>query len=197
MQKAYRIRMERDYPDRCHPCFCNKEFGRFEKNRFYVCDIEYGYGMIAVYRPKGNGYEKVTFDERIFQLYFSVCGDRATLKTASIITKIAIKFYINLWTKPKISEDGTEYYYVLKMSISQNGGRGLTIDTNGYKDKKFYTKEQAYKIGIKEAKKVLTTCIMPNTNVREKLLTYFGLKTISNPFRRYDAYFDYDTWEFL
>lgn len=192
MERAFRVRMERDYPDRCHPCFCNKEFGRFEINRFYVCDIEYGYGMIAVYRPKGNGYEKVTFDERIFKLYFSLCRDRATPKTASIITKIAVKFYINIWTKVNISEDGTEYYYVLKMSIPQNGGRGLTIDISGYKDKKLYTKEQAYKTGIKEAKKVLTTCIMSNTSVREKLSTYFGFK----PFISYDEYFDYDIWYF-
>ena len=188
MERAFRVRVERDYPDRCHPCFCNKEFGRFEMNRFYVCDIEYGYGMIAVYRPKRNGYEKVTFDERIFNLHFSVCRDRATPKTASIITKIAVKFHINLCTKVNISEDGNGYYYVLKMSISQNGG--FTIYTSGCKDKKFHTKEQAYRVGIKDAKKVLTTCIMPNQSVCEKLLTYFEMKTVSNPSKHYYTYFN-------
>ena len=67
MQKANETRMERQFPDRCKPCYCNKSFGQYIENHFYACDIEYGYGLIAVYRRKGKGYHKTTFDESIFK----------------------------------------------------------------------------------------------------------------------------------
>ena len=56
MQKANETRMERQFPDRCKPCYCHKSFGQYIENHFYACDIEYGYGLIAVYRRKGKGY---------------------------------------------------------------------------------------------------------------------------------------------
>ena len=36
MQKANETRMERKFPDRCKPCYCNKSFGQYIENHFML-----------------------------------------------------------------------------------------------------------------------------------------------------------------
>ena len=206
MQKANETRMERQFPDRCKPCYCNKSFGQYIENHFYACDIEYGYGLIAVYRRKGKDYHKTTFDESIFKQHFAVCFERLTPTTCAMVRRIRENFYADIWAKLNISEDETEYYYELKISVTYPNSRtydygysnwdgrnvGVTITTKNSKDMKFYTEEEALRFGIKESKKVVTMCILYPLNAIERIKTYFGLRQIHRPSNKYYTYFDYD-----
>ena len=211
MQKANETRMERKFPDRCKPCYCNKSFGQYIENHFYACDIEYGYGLIAVYRRKGKGYHKTTFDESTFKQHFSVCFESLTSNTCAMVRRIRDNFYTDIWAKLNISEDETEYYYELKISVTYPNSRmydygysnwygrnvGVTVTTKNSKDMKFHTEEEALRFGIKESKKVVTMCILYPLKAIEKIKTYFGLRQIHRPNNKYYTYFDYDwskTW---
>lgn len=205
MQKANETRMERQFPDRCKPCYCNKSFGQYIENHFYACDIEYGYGLIAVYRRKGKGYHKITFDESIFKRHFAVCFENLTPTTCAMVRRIRESFYADIWAKLNISEDETEYYYELKISVTYPNSRtydygychwdgpdGVTVTTKNSKDMKFYTEEEALRFGIKESKKVVTMCILHPLGAIERLKTYFGLRQVHRPSNKYYTYFDYD-----
>lgn len=211
MQKANETRMERQFPDRCKPCYCNKSFGQYIENHFYACDIEYGYGLIAVYRRKGKGYHKTTFDESIFKQHFAVFFESLTPTTCAMVRRIRENFYADIWAKLNISEDETEYYYELKISVTYPNSRtydygysnwdgrnvGVTVTTKNSKDMKFYTEEEALRFGIKESKKVVTMCVLYPLNAIERIKTYFGLRQIHRPSNKYYTYFDYDwsnTW---
>lgn len=211
MQKANETRMERQFPDRCKPCYCNKSFGQYIENHFYACDIEYGYGLIAVYRRNGKGYHKTTFDESTFKQHFSVCFKSLTSTTCAMVRRIRENFYTDIWAKLNISEDETEYYYELKISVTYPNSRmydygysnwygrnvGVTVTTKNAKDMKFYTEEEALRFGIKESKKVVTMCVLYPLKAIEKIKTYFGLRQIHRPNNKYYTYFDYDwskTW---
>jgi hypothetical protein len=205
MQKANETRMEKQFPDRCKPCYCNKSFGQYIENHFYACDIEYGYGLIAVYRRKGKGYHKTTFDEGIFKQHFAVCFENLTPTTCAMVRRIRENFYVDIGTKLNISEDETEYYYELKISVTYpnsrtydygychwDGADCIIVTTKNSKDMKFYTEEEALRFGIKESKKVLTMCILYPLGAIERIKTYFGLRQIHRPSNKYYTYFDYD-----
>lgn len=206
MQKANETRMERQFPDRCKPCYCHKSFGQYIENHFYACDIEYGYDLIAVYRRKGKGYHKTNFDESIFKQHFTVCFEGLTPTTCAMVRRIRESFYADIWAKLNISEDETEYYYELKISVtypnshtydygySNWDGRnvGVTVATKNSKDMKFYTEEEALRFGIKESKKVVTMCVLYPLNAIERIKTYFGLRQIHRPSNKYYTYFNYD-----
>lgn len=204
MQKANETRMERQFPDRCKPCCCNKSFGQYIENHFYACDIEYGYGLIAVYRRKGKGYHKTTFDDSIFKQHFTLCLESLTPTTCAMVRRIRENFYADIWAKLNISEDETEYYYELKISVTYPNsciydydyghwdGRGVTVSTKNSKNMKFYTEEEALRFGIKESKKVVTMCVLSPLNAIERIKTYFGLRQVHRPSSKYYTYFDYD-----
>lgn len=205
MQKANETRTERQFPDRCKPCYCNKSFGQYIENHFYACDIEYGYGLIAVYRRKGKGYHKTTFDEIIFKQHFTVCFESLTPTTCAMVRRIRENFYADILAKLNISEDETEYHYELKIRVTYDCGYinwdgrnvGVTVTTKNTKDMKFYTEEEALRFGIKESKKVVTMCVLYPLNAIERIKTYFGLRQIHRPSNKYYTYFDYDwsnTW---
>ena len=119
-----------------------------------------------------------------------------------MVRRIKESFYADIWAKLNISEDETEYYYELKISVTHpnsstydyiysNRDVGVTVTTKNSKDMKFYTEEEALRFGIKESKKVVTMCILYPLGAIERLKTYFGLRQLHRPSNKYYTYSDY------
>jgi hypothetical protein len=122
-----------------------------------------------------------------------------------MVRRIRENFYVDIGTKLNISEDETEYYYELKISVTYpnsrtydygychwDGADCIIVTTKNSKDMKFYTEEEGLRFGIKESKKVLTMCILYPLGAIERIKTYFGLRQIHRPSNKYYTYFDYD-----